>query len=169
MARGENGRPAPSSYGLNDVTPPAQPQTVTAKDIWRKPESFIQSSVTSAHYAALKVKNDNQYGQLDAIRQIPVGCINLWTLNYTQLASSTVIFGGDMYVNRYTEKSTFFYFSQWMQDMPDNTEWDYRLYNMLPFPRYWMDTTKYNSTDLLGGIFGDDINVDDGINHPSFS
>jgi hypothetical protein len=134
IARGDNGRTADN-------------------DIWKEPTK-LQNSITSAHYAALKIKNDNQYGQLDAIRQIPVGCINLWTLNYTQLASSAVIFGGDMYVNRYTEKSTFFYFSQWMQDMPDNTEWDYRLYNMLPFPRYWMDTSKYNAADLFEGIFG---------------
>jgi hypothetical protein len=122
-------------------------------DIWKEPTK-LQNSVTSAHYAALKIKNDNQYGQLDAIRQIPVGCIDLWTLQYTQKATSNIIFGGDMYVNRYTEKSTFFYFSQWMQDLPDNTEWDYRLYNMLPYPRYWMDTSKYNAADLFEGIFG---------------
>ena len=165
MARGENGRPAPSSYGLNDVTPPIQPQTITAKDIWRKPESFTQLSVTSAHYAALKIKNDNQYGQLDAIRQIPVGCVNPWTLQYTQKATSSIIFGGDMYVNRYTEKSTFFYFSQWMQDLPDNTEWDYRLYNMLPYPRYWMDTSKYNAADLFSGLFGGDQALPNDFHH----
>jgi hypothetical protein len=122
-------------------------------DIWKEPTKS-QNSITSAHYAALKIKNDNQYGQLDAIRQIPVGCIDLWTLQYTQKATSNIIFGGDMYVNRYTEKSTFFYFSQWMQDLPDNTEWDYRLYNMLPYPRYWMDTSKYNAADLFEGLFG---------------
>jgi hypothetical protein len=166
MARGENGRPAPSSYGLNDVTAPAEPQTVTARDIWRKPESFTQSSVTSAHYAALKVKNDNQYGQLDNIRQVPIGCINLFPIKSTNpISISAVIFGGDMYVNRYTEKSTFFYFSQWMQDLPDNTEWDYRLYNMLPYPRYWMDTTKYNAADLLGGIFGGDQALPNDFHH----
>lgn len=145
IARGDNGRTADN-------------------DIWKEPTK-LQNSVTSAHYAALKVKNDNQYGQLEAIRQIPIGCINLWTLNYAQKASSAVIFGGDMYVNRYTEKSTFFYFSQWMQDMPDNTEWDYRLYNMLPFPRYWMDTSKYNAADLLGGIFGGDNALPNDFHH----
>jgi hypothetical protein len=122
-------------------------------DIWKEPTKS-QNSITSAHYAALKIKNDNQYGQLDAIRQISVGCVNPWTLQYTQKATSSIIFGGDMYVNRYTEKSTFFYFSQWMQDLPDNTEWDYRLYNMLPYPRYWMDTSKYNAADLFEGLFG---------------
>ena len=133
-------------------------------DIWKEPTK-LQNSVTSAHYAALKIKNDNQYGQLDAIRQIPVGCVNPWTLQYTQKATSSIIFGGDMYVNRYTEKSTFFYFSQWMQDLPDNTEWDYRLYNMLPYPRYWMDTSKYNAADLLGGIFGGDQALPNDFHH----
>jgi len=133
-------------------------------DIWKEPTK-LQDSVTSAHYAALKIKNDNQYGQLDAIRQIPVGCVNPWTLQYTQKATSSIIFGGDMYVNRYTEKSTFFYFSQWMQDLPDNTEWDYRLYNMLPYPRYWMDTSKYNAADLLGGIFGGDQALPNDFHH----
>ena len=125
-------------------------------EIWEKPTK-TQNSITSAHYAALKIKNDNQYGQLDGIRQIPVGCINLWTLDVDKKATSNLIFGGDMYVNRYTEKSTFFYFSQWMQNLPDNTQWDYRLYNMLPYPRYWMDTSPYKAVSIFAGIVPSDF------------
>ena len=148
IARSQNGRPDLSVYGVDDKGKP-----FNAKDIWKEPEAYTQTSVTSAHYAALKIKNDNLYGQLDGIRQIPVGCINLWTINKALKATSGLVFGGDMYVNRYTEKSTFFYFTQWMQNLPDSTEWDYRLYNMLPYPRYWMNTGKYNVGDLLDIIF----------------
>lgn len=143
IARSQNGRPSLESYG----------EDVKEKDIWKEPEAFTQNSITSAHYAALKIKNDNLYGQLDGIRQIPVGCINLWTVNKALKSTSGLIFGGDMYVNRYTEKSTFFYFTTWMQNLPDSTEWDYRLYNMLPYPRYWMNTGKYNTADLLDIVF----------------
>lgn len=144
IARGNNGRTA-------------------NPDIWKEP-TLLQSSVTSAHYAALKIKNDNQYGQLDNIRQIPVGCINLFPVIGVK-STSSIIFGGDMYVNRYTEKSTFFYFSQWMKDLPDNTEWDYRLYNMLPYPRYWMDTTQYFASDIINGVFGGDNALPNDFHH----
>jgi hypothetical protein len=152
IARSQNGRPDLSAYG-EVSTGNNNWRNTSEKDIWKEPEAYPQNSITSAHYAALKIKNDNQYGQLDVVRQIPVGCINLWNINKALKETSSLIFGGDMYVNRYTEKSTFFYFTQWMQDLPDNTEWDYRLYNMLPFPRYWMNTGKYYTSDLLDIIF----------------
>jgi len=152
IARSENGRPDLSVYG-DTVKDGDSYRAVKEKDIWKDPSDFTQNSITSAHYAALKLKIDNLYGQLDIIRQIPIGCINLWSINKALKSTSNIIFGGDMYVNRYTEKSTFFYFSQWMQDLPDNTEWDYRLYNMLPYPRYWMNTGDYKVADLLDIIF----------------
>lgn len=135
-------------------------------DIWKEPTTK-QNSITSAHYAALKLNIDNLYGQLDNIQQIPIGCINLISPPVNPLIryTSTTTFGGDVYVNRYTEKSTFFYFTQWMRNLPDDTEWDYRLYNMLPYPRYWMDTTKYKSYDLLSGIFGDDQALPNDFHH----
>ena len=132
-------------------------------DIWKEPTT-TQNSVTSAHYAALKLNIDNLYGQLENIQQIPTGCINLTPKTNIKYVSA-VLFGGDVYVNRYTEKSTFFYFTQWMRNLPDNTEWDYRLYNMLPYPRYWMDTTKYKAYDLLGFVFGDDTVLPNDFHH----
>jgi len=122
------------------------------KDIYREPWNYEQASRTVSRYGALKVDIDNQYGQLEQIKQIPVGCIQLWSGAYNSKNSSGSFYGGDVYINRYTEKSTFFYFSQWMQDFPDGTEYNYRLYNMLPYPRYWMDSTEYDVSNLLSAL-----------------
>lgn len=66
----------------------------------------------------------------------------------TQTYRSYPLFGGDIYVGRYTEKNTFFYFNDWLYGQPDRYEWDYYNYRMIPFPTYW-----YNGTQLsIGSI-----------------
>jgi hypothetical protein len=66
--------------------------------------------------------------------------------------ASPVLFGGDVYINRYTEKNSFPLFHEWMYDLPDGTEWDYTRYPMLPYPRYWMNTTQYEITNLTSSL-----------------
>jgi hypothetical protein len=140
IANSENGR--------------VRPANTSKSDVYATPWEFLQNSTTVTKYAALKVAIDNQYGQLEQIKQIPVGCIQLWNRGYNQKDRTDVIFGGDVYINRYTEKNTFFYFSKWLENLPNGTEYDYRLYNMLPYPRYWMDTNKFESTNFISGILG---------------
>jgi len=140
IAKNENGR--------------VRPADASERDVYARPWDYLQTSTSVTKYAALKVAIDNQYGQLEQIKQIPVGCIQLWNRGYNQKDRTDVIFGGDVYINRYTEKNTFFYFSKWMENLPDGTEYDYRLYNMLPYPRYWMDTTKFDSTNFISGVLG---------------
>ena len=36
--------------------------------------------------------------------------------------------------------------------MPNGTEYDYRLYNMLPYPRYWMDTSTFDTANFFSGL-----------------
>ncbi len=59
------------------------------------------------------------------------------------------IFGGDIYINRYTEKNTFFYFYDWLMGQPDGYEFDYYKYRMLPHPTYWVNTQEF---DVMEGI-----------------
>jgi hypothetical protein len=112
--------------------------------------------VTTAHYSGLKQRLRNQYGQVDGIIQIPTSsCMQPYEIdpNNPQNATSEVIFGGDTYIGRYTEKNTFFYYFDWMFDVPNGFEFDYRLRKMLPYPTFWMDTHEFSINDFVTGIF----------------
>jgi hypothetical protein len=43
-------------------------------------------------------------------------------------------------------------FNEWMHDMPDGVEWDYRSHYNLPYPRYWFDSTQYEISQLTSSI-----------------
>ena len=68
--------------------------------------------------------------------------------------SSYTMFGGDIYINRYTEKNTFFYFYDWLYGQPDRTEWDYLKYKMMPWPTYWFNSEGFNVTEFVTSFFG---------------
>ena len=108
----------------------------------------------SAHYGAIKFNQDNQYGQLEGVRQIQMrGCVELFPEKNTpdpqERYDATPIFGGDNYVNRFTEKVIMPIFSNFQYDQPDETPFDYLRYQNIPLPRYWMDTQKYNVSKVL--------------------
>tara|TARA_B100001758_G_scaffold247851_1_gene267779 strand:+ start:36387 stop:43316 length:6930 start_codon:yes stop_codon:yes gene_type:complete len=108
----------------------------------------------SAHYGAIKFNQDNQYGQLDGVRQIQMrGCVEIFPEKNTpdpqERYNATPIFGGDNYVNRFTEKVIMPIFTNFQYDQPDETPFDYLRYQNLPLPRYWMDTQKYNVSKVL--------------------
>lgn len=119
---------------------------------------------SSAYYGAIKVDYSNQYGQLDSIIQIPVNsCVYNKDIHETEL-----IFGGDTYINRYTEKNPYFFFNTWLYDVPDGTEFNYRNYVNGPAPRYWLDSNKFDMGDFDMNITFDFVNLvgPDGINNP---
>lgn len=110
----------------------------------------------SCHYAGLKSRLRNQYGQVDGIIQLPTGsCMQEYVIDPMNPggATSEVIFGGDTYIGRYTEKNTMPFFFDWMYDLPDGFEYDYRLRKMMPFPTYWMDTQDFQINDFFTGLF----------------
>jgi hypothetical protein len=114
-------------------------------------------------YGALKIRLRNQYGQIEAANQITTGCIQRFkgpvNEELTQadagqvvVIQSPAIFGGDTYIGRYTEKNTFFYFYDWLYDVPAGTEIDYTLKYMISYPRFWADFTKFSSSEFMQGI-----------------
>ena len=106
----------------------------------------------SSHYGALKVRIDNQYGQLNNIVQIPIQtCYN----NHLVEPESKVntLFGGDVYINRYTEKNTFFYFYDWLSKQPDGAQLDYSQHKMIPYPRYWANFNGFQTSDFTSSFF----------------
>lgn len=104
------------------------------------------SSKISSYYGALKIPLPSQYGQIDSIKQLSItACIQptepIKGMKYT----SPVLFGGDVYINRFTEKNSMFFFDTWLSGEPDQYEIDYTLYSSLPYPRFWLNTNEIHS------------------------
>jgi hypothetical protein len=114
----------------------------------------------ASHYGSLKGRVRNQYGQLDSIKQLPIGTceqkiadtvVNPSTVvcagvNKTKntIYRSPVMFGGDTYINRYTEKNNMMFYYDWLYDQPDGFEYNYYLRNMIPSPRFNVNSIRYD-------------------------
>ena len=130
---------------------------------WWSPTGIVNTSI-AAHYVGLKVDNDSQYGQLDSILFTPmsqpyrfINPIDGTIQQQSDIVPSTrfstgPLFGGDTYINRYTEKVTMPFWYDFMKDGPDGLPFDYRFYSNIPFPRYWMDTAKYRMDEFVRPI-----------------
>lgn len=134
-------------------------------------DNIFQTRIAS-HYGAIKVRLRNQYGQLDSIKQIPItpceqkigrkgslqvkqclqkscsGPIVPVTIKHTVL-KSPILFNGDTYINRYTEKNNMFFFYDWLYGQPDGYEYNYFIRQMIPQPRFWMNSERFETTDLF--------------------
>jgi hypothetical protein len=119
------------------------------------------NTTASCYYVGTKVRYRNQYGQLDSIEQIPIPCpitVNenkpFTSNDRNKPIDSPILFGGDTYIGRYTEKNTFFYFSDWLYNEPDGTPLDYSLRFLGLYPRYWATLDKYDVDGFLASVLG---------------
>lgn len=106
----------------------------------------------SALYGALKFNFENQYGQLEGIKQVVMrGSIENIDPKKPDdyLYTSQPIFSGDVYVNRYTEKTIMPIFTDFLLGQPDQYPYDYLKRINIPYPRYWMNTEKYDTSKML--------------------
>jgi hypothetical protein len=140
----------------------------------KKQTNFINK--IASHYVGLKYRITNQYGQLDAIQQVvATNCEQKFTKanlpftdfgnmcgidSFTQSFITTdLIFGGDTYINRFTEKTIMPFFYDWLYDMPDNVEYNYYINQMIPEPKFmansqpW-DISGFNLENLFSWITG---------------
>ena len=118
------------------------------------PSSSRKTSI-SAYYGALKYNFDNQYGQLDGIKQIPMrDCVNYLDPEKPDeiMYSSNAIFAGDIFITRYTEKVIMPIFSQYLLGQPDEFTYDYSNHVNIPYPRYWLNSQKFEMTRLAQAI-----------------
>jgi hypothetical protein len=132
----------------------------------------------ASHYGALKVRLRNQYGQLQSIKQIPITpceqkigsagnkfqlvntgitCPGITTTPDSRLFLNTLqrtplFFGGDTFINRYTEKNTFFYFYDWLYGQPNDFEYNYYQHQMIPSPKFAVNSIKYDVSDLTSNL-----------------
>ena len=130
--------------------------TIGSEQIHANPGDY-KSSPISANYGAIKFQIQNLYGQLDGIKQIPIrSCVQIIDknedYNVSTRFSSEVMFGGDNYVNRYTEKTTMPFFWDFLRGQPDGYPFNYSLRQNIPHPRFWMDTQQYNTSRFMNAV-----------------
>lgn len=115
------------------------------------PEDLKFNSYTrraSSHYVAFKSRKRNQYGQLSQVLQIPMNnCI----IPVEQI-NSPVIFGGDTYIGRYSEKNTLYYFDQWLKGEPDGAIFNYFKHRMFEHVAFWMDTDPFDLMEFIQSV-----------------
>ena len=120
-----------------------------------------------SHYAGLKGRVRNQYGQLGGIKQIVItpceqkidpssilplgpyslpGCVGMFT--YKRIAATPILFNGDTYINRYTEKNTMCFYYDWLYGQPDGFEYNYYIHQMIPQTRFNANSVRYDVGDL---------------------
>lgn len=117
---------------------------------WYKSPTGVFTAQTCAYYGAIKVKMSNQYGQLEDIIQIPISsCVTYTSPNLNGVFNTSALFGGDCYINRYTEKNPYYFFNTWLTDLPDGVEFNYRNHINGPAPRYWADFSDFDISELV--------------------
>jgi hypothetical protein len=102
--------------------------------------------VGSSNYVSLKQRIRNQYGQLQGITIVPAS-----TCTFSG-PESGVVFGGDTYVGRYTEKNTFFYFYNWLFGQPDGAQLNYKTLTNIPYPRFFANFEQFETGDFVQSI-----------------
>lgn len=118
------------------------------KTVHQNPFISITSNIVQ-YYGAIKVDFQNQYGQLDNIVQIPVNSCVYKTKPLIGFANNTKpIFGGDIYINRYTEKNPYLFFNTWLMGEPDGTLFDYRAVVNGAVPRYFAAFYNFEAQDF---------------------
>ena len=124
---------------------------------WMLNPEGLQYKPISALYGALKFNFENQYGQLDGIKQVVMNdCLyKVDPEGEEKIYSTNSIFTGDTYVGRYTEKIIMPIFSDFLLGQPDQFPYNYLQRINIPYPRYWMDTRKYDTSkwaDIVNNI-----------------
>jgi hypothetical protein len=138
------------------------------EDVKTKPFSLSIAS----HYGALKGRVRNQYGQLKSESQIIISPCEQKLANYnipnpplswncpidnktyyfTVIERTPIFFGGDTYINRYTEKNNMMFYYDWLYGQPDGFEYNYYLHNMIPQSRFNVNSILYDVTFLSEAV-----------------
>lgn len=105
-------------------------------------------SVGAAYYATSKVINPNQYGQLGSSSPVAIhSCV----ISFEE--ENPILYGGDCVITRFQFQKRMQFFSQNLANtnFPPGVEYDYRKYRNIGYPRFWIDSTKYDFSELLSG------------------
>lgn len=128
---------------IADVSRPPRASALPADGMYSN-----YSRRASSHYAALKTRLRNQYGQVYDIRQLLVSSCSVDISNM----STGLLFGGDVYIGKYSEKNTLYYFQQWLNGEPDGAVFNYKLQKMFENTAFWMDTDPFDLTEFTSSV-----------------
>lgn len=106
-------------------------------------------STASCHYVTNMVLNPLQYGAIDSFNGVKThNNINRFTDDVDN--STDVIFGGDCIIYEQSHINRFPLFKQHFakNEISNDAEYDYRIYNNIGYSRYWMDTSSYDFHNL---------------------
>ena len=136
--------------------------TISGFGLCENPLAQVKSE-GSAFYVTNKVQNPNQYGRIGSASPVSMhSCVLSFaepkdngTIPNPQetMTTSPILYGGDCII-------TTMYFQKRMQFFNQNiagtnyapgTEYNYRLYRNIAYPRYWIDSTKYDFAEIVTG------------------
>jgi len=161
---------------VQNGTPPIPAPNTLSGDIptFDDPTNPEFSLPIASYYGGIKFRLKNQYGKLDSILQTVITPCEQKDFRFgsegpicnsngkaeeiylNTISNSSVLFGGDTYINRYTEKNTMLFFNQWLFDFPDGQEYNYMLDQMIPEPKFHCNSQSYDVSNLINeiNIFG---------------
>lgn len=109
-----------------------------------------------SYYTGIKINQPNQYGSLDSIAYRPVSCITgvYFDVNEEEIIyDSPIIYGGDVFISKHSLVRKMPIFTQWLEDVPIDTETNYRDFRNLWYPRFWYDNlTKADDQYNIDGF-----------------
>lgn len=111
------------------------------------------TSTGVAYYATSKAINPNQYGVLGSAASVSMHSCVLQFDEENSVTESPILYGGDCIITRFQFQKRMQFFSQNAANTnyPNGVEYDYRKYRNIGYPRFWIDSTKYDFSELLSG------------------
>lgn len=114
-------------------------------------------TTASMYYGMIKRKISNQYGQIDSIIYQDTGYLDQILSNSSatgvsdKFYTTDAIFGGDTYINKFAFNKKHQFFTQNIANVnfPDGEEFDYSLYRNVGYPRYWLNSEKYDISESI--------------------
>lgn len=129
-------------------------KTITDFNICSNPSKLV-TSTAAMYYTAVKRKFPDQYGAIDGIVYQDTGFLDTTLANTSAVGSnekiytSGVVFGGDCFINRMTFRRTHHYFSEYLYNVVDGYAFNYSLFRNVAYPRYWIDSTKFDMSSVV--------------------
>lgn len=144
----------------NPVNVDTSRKTISEANICETPFSSFKT-IASMFYGMIKNIIGDQYGQIDSVVYQDTGFIDQNLTNTAAIGSadlfytSDTVFGGDTYVNRFAFNRHHQFFRQNIANtnFPDGTEFDYSKYRNVGYPRFWLNSEKYDMSETV--VVGD--------------
>lgn len=110
------------------------------------------STPISSYYASIKTNIDNQYGQIDAYQSVDTGYQKNINLNSSNQGWD-VIFGGDVFINKFAFKNKIPFFIDNRVKFPDGADISYNELSNVGRVKYWFSTDVTANSSIFDSFF----------------